>query len=190
MACGILPDQGSNPCVLQAGWFFISEPPAKPPCLVLNLRGTACSLHTMSKILTENWTFQSSRYFQVSIFCIQIYVLALEHEWRSWVFLSTLWNPKPSVSLPIYFFSFLLPLEAPDISVSGNACESLWFFISVVENMEGNLMSWPGCLYYVLVSIHSDSRAVLMPPVAFGGGVGLTDLNNQRRQSFTQDHRM
>ena len=54
MACEILPDQGSNQCVLQAGRVLISEPSAKPPCLVLNLRGKACSLHTMSKILTEN----------------------------------------------------------------------------------------------------------------------------------------
>ena len=31
VACGIFPDQGSNPCLLHlVGWFFITEPPGKP----------------------------------------------------------------------------------------------------------------------------------------------------------------
>ena len=42
-------------------------------------------------------------------------------------FLSVLWNPKPSISHPIYLFSvtFLPPRETPDISLPGNALKSL-----------------------------------------------------------------
>lgn len=105
-------------------------------------------------------------------------------EWRLWVFLSVLWNPNPSISHPIYLFSvaFLPPRETPDISLSGSALKSLWFFNSVAENMEGHLTGWPGCLHSSLVPIHSDSRAVLMASVAFGWSICSTDLHPEQQK--------
>ena len=47
-----------------------------------------CSLHTMAKILIENWTFQSSRYFQVSI-CLYSSIC---FSFRTWMKILGLWT--------------------------------------------------------------------------------------------------
>ena len=110
-ACGIFPDQGSNPCPpALAGRFSTTAPPGKPPVCMF-LCGHTFSVvpvfsHFESEILYQTFTFGQSDWWKMLASCFSVYFLIMS--WTSFHIYIFICRNDLFISISLLVCSFLV----------------------------------------------------------------------------------